>query len=324
MAGPFKDDDDKDGRLAKQLERSVKGEKRDDDDEKPDEDVKEFAVGGEEDDSDDAPEETERATRLEKKQERKRLRDEAEELRRENQRLRDEREDRVARGVERTEQLTRAAVERLTGGAQQQSDPLEREMKIVTDAEDALLGEYNALNAAGKMTAESETRLKTRARQIEEAKHDVMTRRSLARQGIQRVDPEQAHRESVARQLREEHQDVYANEKAVQYAQGEYQRLQALGHPDSKKTHDMAMDAAREQFKLGGRSRSRDDLEVDRRRFSGQSKQAGAGGGKTAKSVQVKKGSHEWNMALAFSSHIKNLSDEQKVQRWVNRVGAKS
>jgi hypothetical protein len=145
----------------------------------------------------------------------------------------------------------------------------------------------------------------------------------MAREGIQRVDPAQAAAMERSRALHEEFPDVYGNPTAKQYADGEYLRLRATGHGDNKKTHDLAMKAARQQFKLGTRERSDEDLDVDRRRFAGQSKAAGGGGGRTTKAISIKKGSAEWGMAQAMFSHLKGITEEQRVQRWVNRVGSK-
>lgn len=330
MAGPFKDDDESGGvstdKLAKQLEKAVKSEKPELE-AAADDDVKEYEVGGGEDDDDETPAtgSVERQTRWERKQERKRLRDEAEDLRKEVAKLREDREERTAQAAERTEAMTRAALERIGGAGRQQADPLEQEAATVRSAEESLIAEYNALHTAGKLTPEQQTRLQTRANQIERAKHDVWTRQTLAAAGIQRVDPEQAVRSARAQARTEKYSDVYANAKAVQYADGEFNRLVAMGADyKSDETFDKAMRAARQQFKIGNAARSDEELEVDRRRFSGQSKTAGGGGGKTTKSVQVKKGSAEWGMAQAMFSHMKNLTEEQRVQRWVNRVGSKS
>lgn len=328
MAGPFKDDDESGGvstdKLAKQLEKAVKGEKVERD-EPEDDDVKEYRVGEEEEEVTPAKTEAERESRWEKKQERKRLRDEADDLRKENARLREEREERTARAAESTLEMTRAAIERLGNGGKEAPDPFEQQMAQVMNAEESVIAEYNALNTAGQLTDAHKTRLQARARQVERAKLDVAVRQTMAREGIQRVDPEQASREARAAALRDEYSDVYADKRAVQFADGEFNKLVARGADvKSKKTFDLAMKAARAEFKLGTRERSDEDLDVDRRRFSGQSKAAGGAGGRTSKAISIKKGSSEWAMAQSMYSHLKGLSEEQRVQKWVNRVGSKS
>jgi chromosome segregation ATPase len=268
----------------------------------------------------DAKSEEDRETRREKKQERKRLRDEAERTREENRALK-----------QRLEQVERSSLDiardlySKVGPARDKPDPIEDEVKTVRDAEEALLTEYNALQKAGGLAPEQLAAYRKRAQDIEDRKQDALTKRSLARQGYTgAVHPDQIARQIRAQSVQAQYSDVYADQRHVLYADGAYQQLRAEGHPDSPETLDLAMKSARQKFKLGkSYARSDDDLETDRRRFAGSSRGAAAGGSSNGNGkVVVKKGSAEWQMAQAFSSHLKNLTDEQKVQRWYQKVGS--
>src|SRR5690606_28736928 len=122
---------------------------------------------------------------------------------------------------------------------------------------------------------------------------------------------------NVARQRWvEKYPEVYANQRAYQFAAASYERRKALLEPGEEPTAEMveqAMEEARAQFKLGPK---RAPTASERERLSGIPSSGGGGASPSGGGVVVTKDFRK--MATALYS---DLSEDEAVKRWANEVG---
>jgi hypothetical protein len=203
-----------------------------------------------------------------------------------------------------------------------QPDPIDAELKNVYQQQTQLADVWNARRSAGNLTPAEQNEMIERARDLDEKRVDLLNRRTLMRTGVGQVDPDAIHKQVLHAQIRQRHGDVYANQRQLQYADGEYQRLRALGEPDSMDTLDRAMDAARKRFGQQAKyTRHREPpSSSERARFTGTT--SGGGGNKPASERKTLKLTPELKqMADAALSHIKD--ERARYQQFANTVGKK-
>lgn len=140
---------------------------------------------------------------------------------------------------------------------------------------------------------------------------DYAARRSAA--GQQQF----VHQQVIREQLRRDHGDVYAaGDRAVAYSRGEFQKLLALGHPDSAETVKKAMDATRIAFNIG---RQPGPTPNQQRHFVAPPR-GGSGGGGTDNGPQKIKMSKEFRQ-MADAMYPEERDDKKRYAKWANGPG---
>lgn len=147
-------------------------------------------------------------------------------------------------------------------------------------------------------------------REIEDKKAEVRFDRVAHKRGIRPgVDPVQAARQAA---LQQQYSDVYANQKAVDYAEGTYRTLLAKGHKDGPETLELSMTAARREFRLGRPADPRTPTRERKAKFEGVrqgSTSKGDGARSDGAGLELRMTKDLRRMANARFAHIK---DDQK------------
>lgn len=176
------------------------------------------------------------SVRKQKKQERLRLRDELAATRATN-------EDLMQRLARIEGQQSVLVQQQTTQRSATEEDPLESELaRIQADSLEA----FRAYNAKPNKTQADVDAYNAKYRELEKKKLVIGARMANAADGIRPQDPNAGVRAMVRAQFG----DVEAHPKALDYAQGEFMRLRAIGRPDTWETLESSMLAAREQFGL--------------------------------------------------------------------------
>lgn len=189
-----------------------------------------------------------------------------------------------------------------------QLEQFDRQIREVTNAQKRLHEDYTA--RAGRLTQREEQEFFDRAERLEIEKGTLIADRRNAMLAPQRET------EARVAELRNRHPDVFANPAALRYAQGEWNKLQALGRPDNRETVDQAFQEARERV-LGVRPAPDQST---RQRLSGMgSRTAGnSPSQRSAGSIQMPKGGVYDRMARAA---FPKLDPAEARQKWANTVG---
>lgn len=174
------------------------------------------------------------------------------------------------------------------------------------EAQEALHEEWTA--KAGKSSAGEIKRMKDKAVDLDVEKTTLIADRRDALQAPQR----QQQAEYEAQKAR--HPDVYGNERALQYARGEFNKRLAAGDTASQELADACMAEAREVV-LG----KRPPPDAGRRaRASGMSSGVRAGAAGEQTKLSMPRGSALYKMAVAM---YPNEEPAVACQKWANRNG---
>lgn len=160
------------------------------------------------------------------------------------------------------------------------------------------------------LTPAREAEMRERAMELEVQKISLATERREIQTAPQRQQQE------LTRQLQRENQDVYGNQRALQYAAGRVNQLIAMGRQDSRELHDEVMVETR-RVVLGVREKPG---AIEKQRATGMS-----GGQRTAapqagKTIPMPKGSHYYKMAVSM---YPDLDAGAACQKWAQTVGKK-
>jgi hypothetical protein len=315
---PFDDDDDKDDKVADRAAvdslRQKVAEGRTEEREDPEIDVDEAREDLEERAADSATPEPERATRLERRRNRYR---EQQESRAAAERERDDAKREASQTREMLLNLQRQLMSQQQPQQAQQpkSDPLDDELAGAFREQDMLYREYNQRQASLSAAEHEEFARKVRDLQ----KKIVITggRIALRDQGGG-VDMRQIEAMMTAKRMREDHGDVISDENRRMYMDGVWRQLRASGRPDDWDTLNDAAEQTRKRFGLPSKSKHAPS-EGYKRKLSGVSRGAGAGGSSEPRVVTMTKEFRQ--MADASYRHIKDPAERYK--RWATGPGRK-
>lgn len=241
-------------------------------------------------------------TRNDKKRERLKLKEAYEETRRENSEL----AQRLARleGAQSAMAAQRGRVDNT-----EDVDPYQAEL---TRLQDEHSNAYKALQAKGNAATEADRDAYTKkARDIEAKKLDVGVSRVLAQRGIQAQTPQAALQAVLAA----ENQDVYANERATQYAKSYFNMQISMGHADNRELFDRSMNAAREAFKMTPRGGQ--PSESRKRQFEGAPR---GNSGRSSVDAEETVTMTKPLRAMARAKYP-GLSEEEAYVKWARTVG---
>lgn len=193
---------------------------------------------------------------------------------------------------------------------QDDKDPYQRELDAVYERQQ---NAYNAVQAEIKAGTYDDKRAKYYegiARQIEEEKTSIHTRRALAAQEpVRRA--EQGQQRWVA-----QYPDVYRNPQAYAYAEATFARKRAMLDPGQQPTDEMVHEAMREAmttFKLGPRQAP---SASDRAKLSGLPSSGSGGSGSGPAGIQLTPELRR--IAVAAYS---DLPEEEALKKWANKTG---
>jgi hypothetical protein len=242
-------------------------------------------------------------TRADKKRERFTLREENERLRKEN----DEAKTRLARleGAFMARQNVRDDTDEPDDGEEEFERKYSELQKQHTEA-------YRQLIAKGhQVTQADKDEYQRMSAKIERQRIEMTADRLIERR--QAALSQRTGQDVMRASIRARHEDVYAKPQAVQYAEGEFRKLRAMGKPDNADTLDAAMNAARRAF---GMSKEPPPSDVQKSRFAGSPRGNAAPGrepGVVRMTPELRR------MANAKYSHVKD--EEQRYKLWANREG---
>lgn len=208
---------------------------------------------------------------------------------------------------------------RLTGGGTQPStqapsgDPWKSQEDAITEEERALGIQWEAHKVAKTLDGNLVKEFDGKARALQQRRIDIATNRAV--QNAMPAFIQASQRQSYAQQ----YGDVQGNPQANQFARGQYDILRAKGHPDNAATVDLAMNAARVEFGLGG---SRQPSARDREQLTGHS-----GTRRThmdPKNNVVKMGKSEKIIAMAMYGQAFNGDEKKVYSQWAKGPGIRA
>jgi hypothetical protein len=173
---------------------------------------------------------------------------------------------------------------------------------------------YREFQAKGTAITQAEIdTYEAKARELDEKKVEIQAERLLRKRGIQAADPNAAQRAAI----QAKHADVYADQRALDYAEGYYKQQVALGNAESWTLLEESMNASRRQFKLGN-TPAPDHRR--RQRTMGMASTTGAGSGAdpgAGGKIVMTKAFRQ--MADAMYSHEPDR--QKRFQMWANGAG---
>lgn len=195
-------------------------------------------------------------------------------------------------------------------------DPWKAQEDAISEQERALGIQWEAHKASGQLARQPQllTDYDTKARALQQQRHDLSAQRA-----VQNAMPHFIQA-SQAQQFRNQYGDVHANPNANRYARGQYDMLVAQGHPDSAATVEVAMNAARRQFGLGGARSQPNDR--DRDQLTGYSNTRRTN--MDPKSNVVKMGKSEKVMAMAMYGNAFNGDEKKVYSQWAKGPGIRA
>jgi hypothetical protein len=225
----------------------------------------------------------------------------------------EETQQRLARGFDEL----RSRLNGGSGGAAPQAPQTDRwqsQEDAITAEERALGIQWEAHKAARTLTGQLVDDFDKKARALQQRRTDIATERALERAMPTMLAAAQAQN------YRAQYGDVQSHPQANMYARGQYDMLRAQGHPDSPATVELAMNAARSAFGLGGRRQSPTDR--DRDQLSGYSNTRRTN--MEPKNNVVKMGKSEKIMAMAMYGQAFNGDEKKVYSQWAKGPGIRA
>lgn len=195
-----------------------------------------------------------------------------------------------------------------------QTDRWQSQEDAITAEERALGIQWEAHKAARTLTGQLVDDFDKKARALQQRRTDIATERALERAMPTMLAAAQAQN------YRAQYGDVQSHPQANMYARGQYDMLRAQGHPDSPATVELAMNAARSAFGLGGRRQSPTDR--DRDQLSGYSNTRRTN--MEPKNNVVKMGKSEKIMAMAMYGQAFNGDEKKVYSQWAKGPGIRA
>ncbi len=210
---------------------------------------------------------------------------------------------------------------RLVGGsggqphqAPTQADPWKTQEDAISDQERALGIQWEAHKAARSLTADLLKEFDQKSRDLQQRRIDLSTQRA-----IQSALPTLVA-ETARQSFRNQYSDVQGHQQANLYARGHFDMLRAQGHPDTAQTVDIAMNAARRAFGIGGARNQPTDRDRDQLTgFSGTRRT-----NVDNKNNTVKMGKSEKIMAMAMYGQAFNGDEKKVYSQWAKGPGIRA
>lgn len=185
-------------------------------------------------------------------------------------------------------------------------DEFQRELDAIYEEQQNAYKAAQAEVKAGTLDDKRQTHYERIARDIEERKAGVFTRRAIAQ-------TEPVRQQHQAQQVWvQKYPEVYQNQRAFAFAQGRAQTRLALGETITPDVVDEIMNETRAQFKLGGKPAP---TQSERSKLSGVSA-SGAGGGGGQGGITLTPTLRK--IAIAAYDH---LPEEEAIKAWTNKTG---
>jgi hypothetical protein len=187
----------------------------------------------------------------------------------------------------------------------------ERRQKLTEDRR--LVAERIAY-LGNKITPEQEKEIIDRVSKIDDELYDLRAeKRERQKQASERSKPQVPEEVGY---IRSKFHHVLRNGDAARYAQGEYLRLRAKGHPDGPETFERSLQEAEREFRLGNTDVSRGQ----RDKYSGAPSGAGGNGGSGGPRT-IRMTPDRMKQADAAFPHIKD--EKKRYEHFAKTVGPK-
>lgn len=191
---------------------------------------------------------------------------------------------------------------------QSQEDPFKARLDAVLQRQRDAYTAAQAEAKAGTFNEERQRHYEQVAREIEEEKGTIFAERVLA----QRAPMQRAQQAQQA--WINKYPEVYANQRAYEYAEGSFKRKMALLEPGKQPTNDMVDEVMQETmatFKLGSKPAP---TRTERDRMSGVPASGGNGGGPSTITLTPEMR----RMAVAAYD---NLPEHEAIKKWTEKTG---
>ena len=195
------------------------------------------------------------------------------------------------------------------------ADPLDTELKNIEAQKDGLLTAIQALPQNDPRVP----RLAELWQQLQDRRDDIRDEKKEAKKEAKRQrapEHEEQRRQNIQLTLEAEFPQVYSDEELRLRAQAEFAGLRKRGKPDGLATAREACQRAMGKSGVGRPIPGPTDLE--RTRYSGIPARAGTQGGSAGQWVPNR---FEISTARAFTKHMPDLSDEERVRMWAKMTG---
>lgn len=239
------------------------------------------------------------------------------EQRQEDERWRqaEESQQRLARGFDELRS-------RLTGGSSgpapqaPQTDRWQSQLDAIQEEERALGIQWEAHKRAGTFQKNPELvkEFDNKARNLGQRRSDISAQRAIENAMPSLVAAAQAQT------YRAQYSDVQGNPVANRYARGTYDQLIAEGHPDTPATVELAMNAARRRFGLGGTRQGPTDR--DREQLTGYSNTRRTN--MEPKNNVVKMDKSAKIMAMSMYGQAFNGDEKKVYSTWAKNIGLRA
>lgn len=154
-------------------------------------------------------------------------------------------------------------------------------------------------------------------RRIERRRQGLIVRQAMREHGAPQDDGTAAEDKIVNQLLRADFPEVFANPAMVTRAIGEMQDLMARGKPKSPAVAREACERVMERFGLR-RGRPAAPSEAERAKYTAVPSRAGQGASASGTYTPTPL---VLRSARAYTSHLPDLSDEERVRKWARDVG---
>lgn len=194
----------------------------------------------------------------------------------------------------------------------EQADPASAEIEAISEQQGDLLA---LINGSPSATPEQLQRWSARWRALDNKRVDLLVGRRVAQSGRsqQQEDPRASEDRFVAQTLQAEFPEIYASQALSLKAQAEMVELmERHGKPRSLATAREACE------RVSPRRRAAPPTANEQARYTAVPSRAGTGGGS---SNMVTPSLAQMRTARAYTSHLPDLSDEERFRRWWKEVG---
>jgi|SRR6478735_902343 len=198
---------------------------------------------------------------------------------------------------------------------QQPVNPAAQRLREIDETTQRLHREYEAVASRPGFTPQMQADYEQRALQLQTARMAA-----VAQATAPQINEQELYRKIAWQQFTNEHADVFGDEKAQNWAIGEWQKLvKGEGKADTKQLAEEILDRARVRFGMKPRNGGSSVTQADRQRLTGVGSRGAPGA--PQQTGAVKMGPREKHMArLAFGD---KMSEAEAYQKWANTVGKK-
>jgi hypothetical protein len=201
-----------------------------------------------------------------------------------------------------------------------QIEQYDEDLKKVRKDQQMIYEAYQGAYGSKTLTAEQAQQYIDRANELKEREAEILFNKHSARVEAGKPKPDPQAAEVFA--IRMQYPDIFSDDRVRMYANGEFQKLQAMGQPNNRDTLEKAIDAARRYYRLG-QYKLQTPTAAHRAMYTSAPRGNGGEGRSSEESSTVVKVTPAMRkMANSFAPHIKN--EEARIKHWMKSVGSET